>query len=71
MIKPPQQTKDQIIRDLEKRILALDDKVEMLQRDNKMLKSKTVMPRRLLEENIDLKKRIKAILKYATISDRP
>lgn len=64
-------TKDQIIRDLEKRILALDDKVEMLQRDNKMLKSKTVMPRRLLEENIDLKKRIKAILKYATISDRP
>jgi hypothetical protein len=65
----PPQTKDEIIMQLEKRIMALDDKVKLLQRDNEIFKATSVMPRRLLNENTILRKRIKAILKYATLPD--
>jgi hypothetical protein len=59
----PPKTKDEIIRDLEKRILALDDKVELLQRDNDILTKRSIIPRRISDENSILKKRLKAIQK--------
>ena len=61
------ETKDEIIKRLEKKIMALDGQVVLLQTENKALKLKSEMPRRLLNENTILKKRIKAILKYASL----
>jgi len=54
---------------LEKRIMGLDDKVKLLQAENSRLKEKAAMPRKIFYENVDLKKRLKAILKHASLPD--
>lgn len=56
-------TKDEIIRTLEARVMSLDDKVKLLQADNAELKNKSIIPRRISDENKILKKRLKAIQK--------
>lgn len=43
--------------------MALDDKVELLQRDNDILTKRSIIPRRISDENSILKKRLKAIQK--------
>ena len=60
-IHPPK-TKDEIIRDLEKRILALEGKVVLLQDENKKLKGPKASVSTSLE-NLSLRRKIKAIQK--------
>lgn len=43
--------------------MSLDDKVKLLQADNAELKNKSIIPRRISDENKILKKRLKAIQK--------
>lgn len=62
MITELPQTKDEIIKSLEKRILALEGKVVLLQDENKKLKGPKAKVSTALE-NLSLRRKLKSIQK--------